>query len=232
MRVSIKILSIILCCALSHSSIGQSIRKPWREMTAGERDAYVTAINSLPGSIPQTLSSEHNRLAMLFGMQNQHIHNSNIFLPWHRVFLIYFEEQLKAIDPDISVPYWDWTEDWSSSADIFEDASGGNTGLFGFDVTGSVWEDPSTGTKYIREFDSSEPQPTTTGLNNIVNTSDFTQHRAALELGPHNTGHRFVGEGNGIPPWGTMATMFSPADPIFYLHHLLSRPLSFITHQL
>ncbi len=30
------------------------------------------------------------------------------FLPWHRAFLIALEQKLQAIDPSVTVPYWDW----------------------------------------------------------------------------------------------------------------------------
>lgn len=188
---------------------GQSIRKPWREMTTAEQTAYVNAINSLPTSVVQTLANEHDRLAMLFG-NNNHIHNSNIFLPWHRVYLQYFEDQLKAINPEVTIPYWDWTDDWATNSQLFRDASGGSTGLFGLNVSGSVWINPATGVKYTRGF-TTETQPTQTLINNIVSQTNFSTHRSNLEIGPHNTGHRRIG--------GTMASMVSPADPIFYLHH-------------
>ncbi|POA25704.1 MULTISPECIES: tyrosinase family protein [unclassified Pseudomonas] len=33
------------------------------------------------------------------------------FLPWHREMLMQFEADLHAIDPNVALPYWDWTED-------------------------------------------------------------------------------------------------------------------------
>lgn len=192
-------------------SYAQSIRKPWREMTSAEKQDLVLALNNLSTNIPQTLASEHNRIALLFG-QNNHIHNSNIFLPWHRIFILYLEERLQAFNPLVSLPYWDWTEDWSSSSELFEDNTGGNTGLFGYSIL-STWEDPSTGQKYTRSFNNFLPQPTNSSLSAIINTNNFSQHRTNLESIPHNNGHNLIG--------GSMATMFSPADPIFFLHHCM-----------
>jgi tyrosinase len=33
------------------------------------------------------------------------------FLPWHRAYLIQFERALRSVDPDLSIPYWDWNAD-------------------------------------------------------------------------------------------------------------------------
>lgn len=209
--ISLRNFIILIALGMALSSQAQSIRKPWREMTNAERQAYVNAINSLPASVPQTLAMEHDRLAMLFN-NNSHIHNSNIFLPWHRVFLLYFEEQVRAIDPEVSLPYWDWTDDWTAGSQLFRNANGGNNGLFGFNVSGSVWQNPMTGSQYTRSFNS-VTQPTDALLTNIVNQTDYTTHTINLEGIPHNNGHNFIG--------GTMATMVSPADPIFYLHHTM-----------
>ncbi len=203
-------LLIIIAIGLMYSTYAQSIRKPWREMTSAEQTDFVAAVNGLNGSVPQTLASEHSRLAALSPV-NEHIHNSNIFLPWHRVFILYLEDKLKEVNPNVSLPYWDWTDDWAPSSPLFADNSSGSTGLFGFDIDGNVWTNPSTNAKYTRNFNTFEPQPTQTQLNNIVDLIVFTTHRSNLETGPHNTGHRFVG--------GSMATMFSPSDPIFFLHH-------------
>jgi tyrosinase len=38
-------------------------------------------------------------------------HRGPAFLPWHREFLLQVETDLKAIDPALFIPYWDWTED-------------------------------------------------------------------------------------------------------------------------
>lgn len=41
-------------------------------------------------------------------------HDSPAFLPWHRYLIRQFELDLQAIDPTISLPYWDWTVDNSA----------------------------------------------------------------------------------------------------------------------
>ncbi len=40
-------------------------------------------------------------------------HRGPIFLPWHRVFLLFFEQNLQRVlgDPNFGLPYWDWSAD-------------------------------------------------------------------------------------------------------------------------
>lgn len=34
---------------------------------------------------------------------------ARLFLPWHRAYLYHLEQNLKDIDPSVSLPWWDWT---------------------------------------------------------------------------------------------------------------------------
>ncbi len=36
-------------------------------------------------------------------------HTNDRLLPWHRVFVLLFEEAMHNYHPDVCVPYWDWT---------------------------------------------------------------------------------------------------------------------------
>jgi tyrosinase len=33
---------------------------------------------------------------------------THAFLPWHRKYLLAFEELLRRYEPDVMLPYWDW----------------------------------------------------------------------------------------------------------------------------
>src|SRR5262249_13004066 len=37
-------------------------------------------------------------------------HSSDRLLPWHRIFLSQLEQAIRALHPDVSIPYWDWTK--------------------------------------------------------------------------------------------------------------------------
>ena len=181
------------------SSKSQSIRKPWSELNSTEEVAFLNALKDLSSSDVDNLADEHARL---FGLG---IHDDDEFLPWHRIFLNYFEELLQDENASVTLPYWDWHEEssWTGSHELFENASGGNTGLFGYNLieSGSPWG-------YTRNFqsmwssNSSDPN---------MNETSVTLFSNDLEVGNHNNGHNFIR--------GTMASGTSPGDPMFYLHH-------------
>lgn len=43
--------------------------------------------------------------------QATHVHNGPEFLPWHREIVNRLEELLRQINPQLSLHYWDWTQD-------------------------------------------------------------------------------------------------------------------------
>lgn len=53
------------------------------------------------------------------------VHSSPAFLPWHREFLRRFENDLRSIDPSVSLPYWDPTTSDSTRAVFSNDLIGG-----------------------------------------------------------------------------------------------------------
>ncbi|MCX5610581.1 tyrosinase family protein [Streptomyces sp. NBC_00047] len=55
-------------------------------------------------------------------------HMSPSFFPWHRYYLLAFEKELQAVDPGVSIPYWDWTTDNSPVSSLWADDFLGGTG--------------------------------------------------------------------------------------------------------
>lgn len=37
-------------------------------------------------------------------------HGRSAFLPWHREYLSRFEKALQSVNPNVTIPYWDWTD--------------------------------------------------------------------------------------------------------------------------
>src|SRR5919108_950605 len=43
--------------------------------------------------------------------QATHVHKGPEFLPWHREIVNRLEDLLRQINPELSLHYWDWTQD-------------------------------------------------------------------------------------------------------------------------
>ncbi|MEO1389342.1 MAG: tyrosinase family protein [Cyanobacteria bacterium J06634_6] len=100
-------------------------RKSVTQLTPAEKVAFVSAVDTLQSTYPNNSS-----LSLYEQFVVQHIltmgfrqslgatgpargnpaHSYPAFLPWHRQFLLDFEQALQAIDPSITIPYWDWTD--------------------------------------------------------------------------------------------------------------------------
>jgi tyrosinase len=109
-------------------------RKNVKDLTPAERQDYVDAVLALkktPSPYDNTLSWYDQfvmfhkqvyeyRLPVGEGTQDQREyqigHESPSFLPWHRKFLLMYEQALREVSgKDISLPYWDWTDPASAS---------------------------------------------------------------------------------------------------------------------
>lgn len=96
------------------------VRRSVHSLSSAEKAAFVTALLELKKKgrydeyvhwhhhvmVPSVLSYEPRDSNYRNGA-----HRGPSFLPWHREFLMQLEADLRAIDPSLSVPYWDWTSD-------------------------------------------------------------------------------------------------------------------------
>lgn len=166
------------------------IRKHCQTLTPEERAVFIQALVQLKvdGTVDQfaDIHGQH------FGMT---IHASSHFLPWHRDFLLRFEAALQALDPAISIPYWD------SSSDQ--------------DPAGPLWA-----ADFLGPFDQEWSLNRTLGAANLPSVADVESNQLhdkyedfwpELEGFIHNPPHAWVG--------GVMDSQWSPRDPAFYLHH-------------
>lgn len=169
----------------------------------------VTAMQALPSSDPRSWQGQ---------MQihlNKCIHRNWLWLPWHRVYLVYFERICRKLtgDDSFALPYWNWNTHpavpdpfWDTSSPLFHSPRG---------VTQTDQADPSIiGTPVLQNIlnetsfnlFASGPPPT----SDLHAGPDAT---SGLEATPHNGIHGFVG--------GDMGTFSSPLDPVFYTHHCM-----------
>jgi hypothetical protein len=64
---------------------------------------------------------------------HSHVHGCPAFVPWHREMVNRFEALIREIDPQLSLHYWDWTQDPRNAPD----GEGGSVDLFTADFMGS-----------------------------------------------------------------------------------------------
>lgn len=145
-------------------------------------------------------------------IHNDHCPHSNWYLlPWHRAYLLYFEQvcQKMSGDTNFALPYWDWTTQPKLPPVFFEN---GSPLAHPRDVTPSDKMQP--------EYVGSSAIATIMGLPDFEsfgsgkpsgNDQRDPAFAGQLEETPHNYVHGAIG--------GDMATYLSPLDPIFWLHH-------------
>ncbi|XP_028402202.1 uncharacterized protein LOC114525179 [Dendronephthya gigantea] len=150
------------------------------------------------------------------------IHQKDFFLPWHRWYILQYENLLRKIDCRVTVPYWDWSlvagDPWSSSIwNTGDDGFGGNgvpwqrcvnTGPF----KATVWSLPaSAGEGCLRRNFTGFVPDAITVKNVITILSNFNQFEYILRNAFHNGVHCSIG--------GTMCSNDSATAPEFFLHH-------------
>jgi hypothetical protein len=148
-------------------------------------------------------------------------HGNDLFLPWHRAYISTFEKALQAIDPVVSLPYWDWTSADSQQHGMpaaFTD----NTFV---DTDGQTKRNPllsgpcqDVPRLTVRHTDHTTDQVITAagGVPPAQIVPDFQNFSAIID-GPHMSIHSYVG-GAG----GDMSSFARAAfDPMFWSHHAM-----------
>ena len=159
-------------------------------------------------------------------------HFGPAFLPWHRAFLKKFEEELQAIDPDVSLPYWDFTSanvDGNGSSliwtdDLFKGEASTTPGPVTFNGIGERGR-PFSWTVNREIFQSSVPvNPQSVTASRAFDTYEavLSDSGALVERGFRNhferNGHGSAHVWLGIPgDQSSFATAVN--DPMFMLLH-------------
>lgn len=179
-------------------------RKNFLNLEPEEKERFIDAVRRLKSS--GTESNEYDRYV---DIHRDHFfggmaHGGLGFLPWHREYLNRFENDLQEIDPDVTLPYWDWTEDAARTPD---------SSLWAEDFMGGTGNPVSTGPFDewgIERSLGSGTLPTREDVETVLSLTPFSTFTARFE-GIHGAPHNWIG--------GTMARIDSPADPVFWLHH-------------
>ena len=202
--------------------------------------AFISLKHTFPAgsnvSIYDQFVAIHQAVTRLTGAQTvDGAHRRPAFLPWHREYLKRMEQALQSVDPQVTIPYWNWgLGSDAETIQLFNDArmgpmgSGGASGReimsgyfalapnafnpLGWSIHPALRPLAGPGMQRNAFLDiSSAPWPIDTGINSILILPDYDLFRPALEQPPHNIIHGRMG--------GHMAAMTSPNDPIFFLHH-------------
>lgn len=175
-------------------------RKNSSKMTTEEEERFTAAITTLISTNQYGEHVSHHAIMthrMHGGMAG--FVGYERFLSWHRIYLLKLEGLLRNVDDLVFIPYWDWTVDrqipsWLASFAPDVPMPDGTT----IDVP----RNPQPG-NFL-------PSPAT--VTTILDVDNWTTFVRNLEDGPHNRVHGWVG--------GRMNDiLFSPADPLFWLHH-------------
>ena len=234
-------------------------RKNVRDVTSAEKADFVAAIKGLkardsvlhPGSQSRYDDFvEIHRSAMdeaQIGPGGAVInpgwgHFDSAFFPWHRELLYRFEEELRSIRPNATIPYWDWSRartsgsaGWPFTHDFIgedgTDAAGdrvlrqsGAPTPYPFDPEAwtVVVTDTPTETRALRRAFGERADAPALPLNDVVVTGTRTTVRQALtSAGFLTLRARSEDLHNLVHRWagGSMITASSPNDPVFWMHH-------------
>ena len=94
------------------------VRKNQASLTAEEKAAFVAAIKALKADGTYDHHVQEHRDGILTITPDM-AHGGPAFYPWHRECLRRFEEQLRAVDPSVTLPYWDPVVDNSPTSSLW-----------------------------------------------------------------------------------------------------------------
>jgi tyrosinase len=177
------------------------------------------------------------------GLRTAHMAPS--FLPWHRQFLLDLEKALRRVDASVSVPYWDWTRDrTTTSAPWTADLLGGTgrrsdrrvmTGPFAYAEGNWTIKEGVTDEEFLtRDLGRARDPiqlPTKTDLERALKDPvyDASPWDSTAGKGFRNKLEGW-GSGRGSASWqnhnrvhrwvgGAMVGGASVNDPVFWMHH-------------
>ncbi|MDQ3654430.1 MAG: tyrosinase family protein [Chloroflexota bacterium] len=111
-----------------------NVRPNGATLSAEQKKAYTDAVLALKQKPSPWLASISTYDTFVlwhrdaFGCGLSAAHMGPAFFPWHRMFLHLFEQQLQEVDPNVSLPYWDWSADREKDSWLWQDDFMGGNG--------------------------------------------------------------------------------------------------------
>jgi tyrosinase len=129
----------------------------------------------------------------------------DLFLPWHRAYMLYFENAAKDFNAAAALPWWDWTSQDSQQNGI---PTAFQQSPFNSGPTPPVH--PPGGTTRSTEG----ALPTAADVATLLTFGDYSTFSSRFFTGIHTQVHHWVG--------GDMKyTDYAAFDPIFWSHHCM-----------
>ena len=135
--------------------------------------------------------------------------DSRMFLGWHRLYLLAFEDIIRGVlsDEDFALPYWDYTKD-ARIPEAFRSPTGDTASLYRANRT-------RTKTLDINAGDPMDKGTTVSPFNlDDMKHEDFAVFSRMIDGNLHGNVHVGVGDASNMGRVPTAA-----GDPIFWLHH-------------
>jgi len=149
----------------------------------------------------------------------------NLFAPWHRAYLVYFEFTARDRNNDAILPWWDWTSVGSHTDGIprsfTEPTANGAPNPLATGPLPSIQGAPARRT--VRFPGNPASLPTAARVEAALQLSSFVDFSIQLE-DIHDAVHGWTGGFNPAPPpqGGDMGSVAIAAfDPIFWSHHAM-----------
>jgi tyrosinase len=124
-----------------NKAYGAIVRKNVVDLTPQEKQAFVNAVRALKNIVPrgsrtniydQFVAVHVGAMGLMYddaqGPAAGHdgAHESAILLPWHRELVYRFEKALQSVNPNVTIPYWDWTDPKALEVIFSDDFMGPN----------------------------------------------------------------------------------------------------------
>jgi tyrosinase len=191
-------------------------RRDARKLTAGQ----LTDLRSAIHEAQQISASDDRSYQSWAGIHGLPLpvyckHSSNLFLPWHRAYLYFFEKELQDRVAGVTLPWWDWTghhAEGMPGSYTARRAGRRRNPLFDSPIQPSGRRNRRQ-TRTVRQPGPSQLLPSPNELTQVMRNPDYFGFQAQLE-GIHNRIHGWVG--------GTMNDPYTAAyDPVFWAHHTM-----------
>lgn len=169
---------------------------------------YQAAVSAMK-ALPSTDRRNWNQQALIHF--NHCPHGNWYFLPWHRAYLLAFEQICRKLtgNSDFALPYWNWTANpsvpsvfWGAGNPLFDP----NRVITATDVA-----DPNFIGPAVVDSILNEPNFLVFASGQVTGQRDRDTY-GRLEGTPHNYIHGWI-DGSD------MGTFMSPLDPVFWTHH-------------